>query len=44
MSWDWEDCERRRKVYDYYNTPLDGTLIARGRAGCQQGAGPASPT
>jgi PRC-barrel domain len=20
-SWDWEDYERRRKVYDYYNTP-----------------------
>jgi uncharacterized protein YrrD len=20
-SWDWEDHERRRKVYDYYNTP-----------------------
>jgi len=19
-SWDWEDYERRRKVYDYYNT------------------------
>jgi hypothetical protein len=20
-SWDWEDDERRRTVYDYYNTP-----------------------
>jgi hypothetical protein len=20
-SWDWEDYERRRNVYDYYNTP-----------------------
>ena len=20
-SWDWEDYERRRHVYDYYNTP-----------------------
>jgi hypothetical protein len=20
-TWDWEDYERRRKVYDYYNTP-----------------------
>ena len=20
-GWDWDDCERRRKVYDYYGTP-----------------------
>ena len=42
-SWDWEDYEASPSNLRLLQHTVDRTLIARGRAGCQQGTGPTYP-